>query len=60
MSVPGATSLMGGGPPSIADQVKGETEEERRKRLLKMQAAKQLPVGASSLGQGYGTALGSP
>lgn len=57
MSVPGATSLFNTQSP--ADQVAGETEEERRKRLMKLQAAKQLPAGVSSLGQGYGAALGS-
>ena len=56
MSVPGATSLY---PPSPADQVAGETEEERKKRLQKLQAARQLPVGAASLAQDYGAALGS-
>ena len=56
MSVPGASALM---PPSPADQVAGETEEERRKRLQKLQAARQLPVGQSAIGQGYGAALGT-
>lgn len=56
MSVPGASSLFPGSP---ADQVAGETEEERRKRLQKLQAARQLPVGAASLAQGYGAALGT-
>lgn len=56
MSVPGASSLM---PQSPADQVAGETEEQRRKRLQKLQAARQLPAGASSLAQNYGAALGS-
>lgn len=54
MSVPGATALMG----SPADQVGAETEDERRKRLQKLQAARQLPVGGASLAQGYGAALG--
>lgn len=54
MSVPGATSLF---PPSSADQVAGETEDQRKKRLQKLQAARQLPVGASALGGGYGAAL---
>ncbi len=53
MSVPGASSLMG----SPADQVAGETEEQRKKRLKAMQDAKQLPVGMSSLADGYGSAL---
>lgn len=56
MAVPGATQLM---PPSPADQVAGETEEQRKKRLQKLQAAQQLPVGAASLAQGYGAALGT-
>jgi hypothetical protein len=55
MSVPGASSLMD--QPSMADQVAGETEEERRKRLQAMQASKQLPVGMSSLADGYGSAM---
>lgn len=55
MSVPGASSLMDA--PSMADQVAGETEEQRRKRLAGMQAAKQLPVGMSSLADGYGSAM---
>jgi hypothetical protein len=53
MSVPGASSLM----PSPADQVAGETEEQRKKRLKALQDAQQLPVGISSLGEGYGSAL---
>jgi hypothetical protein len=57
MSVPGASSLYG--TPSLAQQVQGETEEQRRKRLQALQAARQLPQGASSLGQGYGAALGT-
>jgi hypothetical protein len=55
MSVPGASSLF---PPSPADQVAGESEEERKRRLQKLQAARQLPSGSSSLAQGYGAALG--
>lgn len=59
MSVPGATALMpsSAGQSSPADQVAGETEEERKKRLQKLQAARQLPVGGASLAQGYGAAL---
>jgi hypothetical protein len=52
----GASSLMEGGP-SLSDQVAGETEEQRKKRLAGMQAARQLPVGMSSLADGYGSAL---
>jgi hypothetical protein len=55
MSVPGASSLMGA--PSIGDQVAGETEDQRRKRLQQLAASKQLPVGMSSLAEGYGSAL---
>lgn len=57
MSVPGASALMGA--PSLSEQVAGETEEQRRKRLMALQAAKQLPVGASSLAGGYGAAFGA-
>jgi hypothetical protein len=38
--------------------VQGETEKQRRKRLQKLQAARQLPTGAPSLAAGYGAALG--
>jgi len=55
MPVPGASALMG--QPSIGQQVAGETDEQRRKRLASLQAAKQLPVGVSSLAQDYGSAL---
>jgi hypothetical protein len=51
MSVPGSSDLMSGG--SLSDQVAGETDEERRKRLLAQAQAKLLPnsmPGASSLG----------
>lgn len=41
----------------MASQVAGETEEQRKKRLANMQAAKQLPVGMSSLADGYGSAM---
>lgn len=56
MSVPGASSLMSGAP-SLSDQVAGETDDQRRKRLQALQASKQLPVGMSSLADGYGSAL---
>lgn len=56
MSVPGASSIMSGAP-SIGDQVAGETDDQRRKRLQALQASKQLPVGMSSLAEGYGSAL---
>jgi hypothetical protein len=55
MSVPGASSLMD--QPSLADQVAGETEEQRRKRLQAMNAAKSLPAGISSLAPDYGAAM---
>lgn len=56
MSVPGASSMLGD-DPSLSDQVAGETAEQRKKRLLAQAAAKQLPVGMTSLGGGYGDAL---
>lgn len=56
MPVPGASALFG--QPSIAQQVAGETEEQRKKRLAGIEAGKQLPVGMSSLAEGYGAALG--
>jgi hypothetical protein len=55
MSIPGASSLMGA--PSLSDQVGGETEEQRKKRLQALQASKQLPAGMSSLADGYGSAI---
>ncbi len=55
MSVPGVSGLMPA--QSLGDQVKGETEEQRRKRLLAIQQSRQLPVGPSSLAAGYGDAL---
>ena len=55
MSIPGASSIMGG--PSLSDQVNNETDEERRKRLQALAGAKQLPVGMSSLADGYGSAM---
>jgi hypothetical protein len=54
MSVPGESSLM----PSLSDQVAGETEDERRKRLQSLQASRQLPGNSSIVGGGYGAALG--
>jgi len=58
MAVPGASSLYSGA--SIAQQVQGETEDERRKRLQKVQAARGLPSGSmSSLAGGYGAAIGA-
>lgn len=56
-----ALGLLGG--ISMADQAGGETEEERRKRLLAANAAKLLPkTGLSPAGQalwlGYGGVIG--
>ena len=45
-SVPGASSLYSGA--SLAEQVQGETEEQRRKRLQALQAAQRLPSGSRS------------
>lgn len=56
-TAPGASTLMSS--DSIAQQVQGETEEQRRKRLASLQASKMLPsTGASSLGLDYGAAVG--
>lgn len=56
MSVPGASDL------GLGDRVNGETDEERRRRLLRMNAARLLPslAGASALAgpAGYGAAGG--
>lgn len=56
MSVPGASSLMP--TTSVADQVAGETEEQRKKRLQAMQASKMLPGNPQSLAPGYSQAFG--
>lgn len=61
MSVPGASSMMD--DRSLADQINGETEDQRRKRLQKLRAAQGLPVGMSAVtgtapGGGYGSAFG--
>jgi hypothetical protein len=57
MGVPGASSLYGS--PSLREQVAGETEAERKRRLDKLRAAQQLPSGGtSSPAAGYGAALG--
>jgi hypothetical protein len=55
MSVPGS---MTDAQSSLAQQVQGETDEERKKRLAQLRAAQGLPAGVSSLAQGYGSALG--
>lgn len=57
MSVPGASSLMP--TTSIADQVAGETEEQRKKRLAALQASKMLPGSTNSLAPGYSQTFGS-
>ena len=54
-NMPGASSLMDQASP--AGQVGAETEDERKKRLARLQASKQLPVGMSSLAGGYGSAM---
>lgn len=61
MSVPGASSLMPS-DPSLGNQVAGETEEQRKRRLAALQANKMLPstgVSAFSLNSAdYGSAVG--
>ena len=54
MSAPGASNLM----PSPADQVQNETEAQRKKRLMALEAARSQPGMSAVLGSGYGTALG--
>ena len=54
MMQPGTSNLM----PSPADQVAGETEAERKKRLMAMEAARTQPGMSAVLGSGYGAALG--
>ncbi len=44
--------------PSLSDQVAGETEEQRKKRMQALQASKQQPGASALLGSGYGAALG--
>lgn len=61
VGVPGASSLM---PDdlTLGNQVAGETEEQRKRRLAALQANKMLPsTGASALGAfnaDYGAAVG--
>ncbi len=58
MSVPGASNLSPAGSALFGDQVQGETEEERRKRLQQLQAAQNsLNNSVASVGNGYGSAL---
>ena len=57
MPVPGASALMGA-TPSLGDQVAGETEEQRKKRMASLQASKEQPGASAILGNGYGAALG--
>jgi hypothetical protein len=54
MTDPGASSLM----PSPADQVAGETEAQRKKRLQALEMSRSQPGMSAVLGSGYGTALG--
>jgi len=54
-SVPGASGLMSASP---ADQVAGETEEQRRKRLAAMMAARTMPGASAMMGDNWGAALG--
>jgi hypothetical protein len=53
MMQPGASGLM-----SPADQVGQETEEQRKKRLMALEAARSQPGASQLLGSGYGAALG--
>jgi hypothetical protein len=55
----GAMSVPGGNPgdSSLGQQVAGESELERKKRLLAQKNQQQLPLGLSSLASGYGAAL---
>lgn len=55
MSVPGASPLANGA--GLADQVAGESEEQRKKRLAALRASQQMPTGMSSLADGYGDAI---
>lgn len=55
MSVPGAISPAGQAL-GLGDQVAGETEEERRKRLQVLQA-RQQQINDATTGSGYGAAL---
>lgn len=57
MTMPGASALMGT-TPSLGDQVAGETEDERKKRLMALQASRQQPGASAILGDGFGAALG--
>ncbi len=61
VGVPGASSLMPD-DMSLSNQVAGETEEQRKRRLAALQANKMLPsTGASALSSfnaDYGAALG--
>ncbi len=58
MSVPGASSFM-----SLAEQVAGETEDERKKRMTALQRSQRtgMTLGASTLmgSTGIGSLLGS-
>lgn len=54
MSVPGVSNMIG----NPADQTPVETEEQRKKRLAALASATRMTPGVSSLGNGYGAALG--
>lgn len=56
MSVPGASSLLGA-QPSLSDQVDGESEEQRKKRLQAMRSAQTQPGANELMGSSYGAAL---
>jgi hypothetical protein len=51
----GAGGLMQGA--SVADSVASETEEQRRKRLQAVQAARTLPGATTGIASGYSAAL---
>ena len=55
MSVPGAQNYTAAGQALLSDQVQGETEEERRKRLQALQAAQSNLD--PNINRGYGAAL---
>jgi hypothetical protein len=58
-SMPGTSSSLLGPTMSVADQVAGESEQQRKKRLQSLQAS-QTQAGASALlGASYGAALGA-
>lgn len=58
VGVPGASALMDRSA-SLSDQVAGETEQQRKKRLAALQQNRMLPGPSDFLNGGYGAALGS-